>query len=122
MSLKSLRGSYVPIGSYTPSGSMFNRVTFVNPATRDTDGSQLAGTDFATSWAKVAVLQGRELYKAQEVVQEVTHMVTIPYLAGVQENMTISFDSRTFIIEAIDDPDERKVELRVLCREINQNV
>ena len=121
MSLKTLRGTYVPIGSYTPIGSMHSRVTFVSPATRATDGGQVAGTAIATSWAKVAALVGRELYKAQEVVQEVTHMVTVPYLAGLTENMTISFEGRTFVIEAIQDPDERRVELRILCREVNQN-
>jgi SPP1 family predicted phage head-tail adaptor len=121
MSLKNLRGSYVPIGAYTPIGAMHSLVTFVNRATRADDGGQIAGTTFAESWAKIAALVGRELYKAQETVQEVTHMVTVPYLAGLSEDMTIVFEERTFIIEAINDPDERKVELRMLCREVNQN-
>ena len=122
MSLKRLSGDwYTTKGSYTSPGSMTDRVTFVNPATRDGNGEQVPGTDFATSWAKITALQGRELYKAQEVVQEVTHMVTIFYLSGLQESMTIAFDGRTFVIAAIQDPDERRVEQRLLCVERNQN-
>jgi SPP1 family predicted phage head-tail adaptor len=121
MSLKSLRGSYVPIGAYTPIGAMHSQVTFLNPATRADDGGQIPGTTFSDSWAKIAALVGRELYKAQETVQEVTHMVTVPYLAGLSEDMTILFEGRTFIIEAINDPDERHVEQRCLVREVNQN-
>jgi SPP1 family predicted phage head-tail adaptor len=96
-------------------------IVILNPPARNEDGTFADPTTFATSWAKITALQGRELYKAQEVVQEVTHMITIPFLAGLEENMTVSFDSRIFVIQAIQDPDERRVELRLLCVERNQN-
>lgn len=121
MSLRRLSYGFVPQGAYTPVGSMDKQITILNTPTRDSDGTFADATTFGTSWAAIRSLQGRELYKAQEVVQEVTHMVTIPFMTSVQEQMTISFDGRTFVIEAIQDPDERKVELRLLCVERNQS-
>jgi hypothetical protein len=44
----------------------------------------------------------------------------ISYLSAVNESMLVSFDSRTFRIQAIADPDERKAELRKLCLETGQ--
>lgn len=121
MSLTRLSFSYVRKGAYTPAGSMCSRVTFMNPPVQGDDGRDAAPTEFITAWAKVEALVGREVYKQQDIVQEVTHLITVNYIPGLLEAMTVNFEGRTFVIQAIDGIDERKVQQRVLCVERDQN-
>jgi SPP1 family predicted phage head-tail adaptor len=72
---------------------------------------------FATVWASVEALSGRELYSAQQKVSEVTHLITIRWLAGVKARMNVWFDDRQFQIQAVENPDERRHFLRLLCIE-----
>jgi len=66
-------------------------------------------------------LAGEELDKAQQIAQESTHLVTIPYQLGIAENMLLFFEGRFFQIKHIEDPDEMHIELRMFCAEIGQN-
>lgn len=75
------------------------------------------GTPFATVWAKVESLIGRELYAAQQKVSEVTHKITIRWIDGVTAQQVVWFDDRQFDIEATDDPDGRRIKLFLLCVE-----
>lgn len=77
------------------------------------------------SWAAMRALGGQEIDKAQQFAQRSTHLITLPYQTGVEESMTVSFNeggaTRVFQIEYIEDPDERHIELRLMCFEMNQN-
>jgi SPP1 family predicted phage head-tail adaptor len=86
-----------------------------------TDGSTMPPSFAVTTWADVRALRGVELDKAQQIAQEVEHLITIPYQPGVTENMRIDFDGRTFEIRYIEDQDERKFFLDLYCAEIGQN-
>lgn len=70
-------------------------------------------------------LAGQELDKAQTIAQKSTHLVTIPYQLGVSQNMLVGVNeassTRFWQIAFIEDPDERHIELRLYCFEINQN-
>lgn len=97
----------------------------VNPK----DGSPQPPNPVYSGWADVTRLSGQELVKAQQIVQEVTHEIVIPYPPGgfaqserLPESGTVTFDGRTLQIKNIFDPDERKVQLHLLCVERNQNV
>jgi SPP1 family predicted phage head-tail adaptor len=100
---------------------MCDTITLTVESAPDAGGNAQDPIACATSYASVRALTGRELDKAQQIAQQVSHMVTIPYTAGVTESMLVSFNSRLFRIQAIEDPDERKVELRLLCLETGQN-
>jgi SPP1 family predicted phage head-tail adaptor len=95
-----------------------------------TDGTQvlLAGSPplpvdyaFATVWASVIAIKGSELLKADAFDQVLHITVTCRYLAGLEEDMTVSWDGRVFQIEYIEDPDGRKFEHRVYCTESGTN-
>ncbi len=77
------------------------------------------------SWASIRGLQGRELDKAQQIAQSASHLVTVPYQLNVQASLTISLNeggiTRTFQIVDIEDPDERHIELRMMCSETGSN-
>lgn len=78
---------------------------------------------FATTWASVESLMGRELYAAQQRVSEVTHKITIRYQPGVLANMSVLFSDpgdgrpRVFQIMAVQNPDETTHMLSLLCVE-----
>lgn len=107
---------------YTPFGAMVHEITLLAPSTtRDSETGEFEDpSEFATIFANVKPLVGRELEAAQQVVSEVTHQVAFSYLAGVTTDMTINFRDRYFIILAIIDPDESQAELRLMCKERNQ--
>jgi len=100
---------------------MDKTVQILAPGARNTDGTSAPASVFLTTWAAIRALTGQELYKAQLIVQQVTHLVTIPYQVGVAPGMSIGFGGRTFLIGAVQDPDERKIELRILAIERGQN-
>jgi SPP1 family predicted phage head-tail adaptor len=101
---------------------MNRRITFNTPA-NPTAG--VLASAFVDSWAAIRALSGQEMDKAQQIAQKVSHLVTVPYQPGIQESMTIGLNeggtTRIFQIEDVEDPDERHVELRIMCFEINQN-
>jgi len=107
---------------YTPAGAMVDEIALLTPSpTRDSETGEFgAPVEFVTLFAAVSALTGRELEKAQQLVAEVTHSVNLCYLPGVNSAMTVFFRSRIFEILAVLDPDERQIELRLLCRERNQ--
>ncbi len=86
--------------------------------TLDTYNSKVATwTNVATVWAKVKPLQGRELFQAAQVQEEVTHSVTIRYRAGVTADQRISYDSRTLQILGIVNVNEENIWLAMSCVE-----
>jgi SPP1 family predicted phage head-tail adaptor len=104
---------------YTATSAFDNKVTIQSLSTTADDlGGLSTQTVFAANiYASVRPLQGRELYKAQQLVAEVTHKVVIRYRVGVKSNMTVLFDGRVFDIQYVMDPDEQKVELWLFCLE-----
>ena len=100
---------------------MQQQITLQVDSAPDAGGNAQDPTVFATTYASIRSLTQRDLVKAQQIAQEVSHMVVIPYLPGVLGSMLIVFDTRTFRIVAIEDPDERQVELRFLALEFGQN-
>lgn len=123
MSLRRHSFSRSQPGAYAPIGAKTFWITFKSAAGRDpSTGKALTPAPFVSLWAKLSELQGQELYKAQQIAQQVTILVQTEYYAGLQENMTITTeDGRTFQIRDIQDPDGRKFELWIYCEELGQN-
>jgi SPP1 family predicted phage head-tail adaptor len=107
--------------AYTSAGAMNICITLLlADQQRTPDGEFLPWEKFASTWASIRAMTGRDLEKAQQVVAEVTHKVVIRYMPGVLAKMLVQLpDGRIFLIQAIMDPDERKVELWLLCKERN---
>ena len=72
---------------------------------------------FATVWAAVEPLQGREFWAQQQVQSEITTRVRIRYLAGVTSKMRILYGSRILNIKSPIDPKERHAEMQLMCSE-----
>lgn len=101
-------------------GKIRRRIQIVEPTlTRDSAGGTAIdeGTPFLTAWASVEALTGRELYAAQQKVSEVTHRIVIRYRDGIKANQNVWFHDREFQIQAVENPDEGRKLLILLCIE-----
>jgi SPP1 family predicted phage head-tail adaptor len=72
---------------------------------------------FATRWASVEPLEGRELFEAHQVNAEVSHRIRLWWLHGVIPKMRMKFRNRIFTIDSVTNPAERNQELLVMCHE-----
>lgn len=72
---------------------------------------QTAAT-FATRWGTLEPLSGRETFEAAQLRGTVDHRITMRHLDGVTPKMravvTIGAKTRTFDIQAVLNPDERR--------------
>lgn len=107
-------------------GRLRNRITIqMKSQVADDLGGLDTWVPFATVWASINALQGKQLYKAQQIVAEATHEIVMRWypdpnnsaLAGPKTNMSVLFNTRLFEIEAVLNPDERTKELHLLCIE-----
>ncbi len=74
----------------------------------------------ATVWCSVRMLSGREALNAgANQVQAAANVdVRIYYRSDVTAKMRALLVSRVLDIETVDDPDGRRRELRLMCREV----
>lgn len=101
-------------------GEMRQRITFQSPR-KVADGHggwNVSGwDDFATVWAQIEPISGREYFHAAQIKAEITHRVKIRYWADLNEEMRIKFGDRYLKIEAIRDLKELHKFMEILCRE-----
>lgn len=105
-------------------GSMKDQVT-IQQRTGSNSYGKAGGTwtTFATTWAKLENLAGREIVAPAEYVAQITNRITIPYLAGLEPLMRIIFvdiDGKThrYDILYFQDPEQRGMFLEILAQEI----
>lgn len=72
---------------------------------------------FATTYAAVEPIKGREYFQAGRVNAETTHLITIRHAAGVDEGMRVSWDGRLFDITSAINIEERDREMQLVCTE-----
>ncbi len=89
-----------------------------NRPTRDGFNAEVAvWSTFATVWARVETLSGSESITQQAASANLTHRVTIRYLANVAPTMRVSWEDRTLEIVAVV-PDDRRREMKLMCTEV----
>ena len=82
-------------------------------------GEQSEGfVKYATVWAEVKPLEGRELERARQLSAEVSYQVHIRYRSDVTVKHKVVFGTRTLEINAVINPDESNKELWLYCKEI----
>lgn len=99
-------------------GELTERITIEQPTTSQNDVGEttLSWATFATVWAKVQSLSGREAERYAEVVGFSGHKVTIRALPGLTSSMRVIYRSRTLEIGAINEY-ERVWYLELICTE-----
>lgn len=101
-------------------GELRHRVTIQQPAENESSmGTVVEGWQpYATVWAAVEPLRGREYLQTLETHSELTARIRIRYLAGITPNMRVLYNNRIFNIVAVIDVDERHRELQLMCSEV----
>lgn len=104
------------------SGKLNKRVTIeqlvaASPARNAYGEPETTWTTFATIWASIEPIQGREFWAQQQVQSEVTVRVRTRYLAGVTSEMRVVYGTRILSIESVIDPEEKHQELQLMCSE-----
>jgi len=100
-------------------GRLRHRVALERRTTgTDAFGSVVQSWDrYATVWADVAPLSGREMLADGQVRSDVSHRVRIRHLDGVAETDRIVHRGRTLEVVAVMNMDERDRTLEVLAME-----
>lgn len=87
--------------------------------TRDGFGGEIKEwTDLATPWAKKAHLTSREFFNAQKINNELTDMFIVRFRSDITTEMMAVHRGKEYNIIGAYDPDDRRVELHLLCKEV----
>jgi SPP1 family predicted phage head-tail adaptor len=81
---------------------------------RDSTGEFLAPTVFATCWSDSQPLANKYADTPYHTGTEATSMLEIRYIAGVTSAMTVQIGTQIYNIEAVIDPDDRKIKLNLM--------
>lgn len=99
-------------------GALRHRVTLtpVTAGSRDALGApaRTMGAP-ATLWAKVEPVGANERFDQAQFQVRPTHRITIRYREGVTHRDELTFRDQSFDIVGVQDPDERRVMLDLLC-------
>lgn len=100
-------------------GAYRHKITIQTPTeTLDGFGQAVKSwSTFATPFASVEPLQGREYFSSSQFQAEVTTRVRLHYLSGVTAKMRVSWDGRIYNIQSIINPAERNREMQLMCSE-----
>lgn len=101
-------------------GQMNTRVTLQRPTfvTDSHGGRSVTWAAFATVWAMVSPLSGREALLAQELTAVLSTTVTIWFRDDVRATQRVLVEARTLQIQRYDDPTGRGRELVLACSEV----
>ena len=103
-------------------GKLRSRITiqYPNPTQDPTNDPVVAWVDLAMVWADIRPVGGQERLQRQadQVVAQVDHRIKMRWRGDVTPKMRVKFGARYFDIGPVDDPDGRKRELVLQCREV----
>jgi len=75
-------------------------------------------TTYATVWASIEPLRGRELLWAQQISAELTHSILIRYNSDVTVKDRAKMGVRIFTFNVVKNMDEKDEMLEILCKEV----
>ncbi len=90
-----------------------------NTPTRDAFGAEVPNwSTFATVWASIEPLRGREFFDALAQRAEIWGQIRFWYIDGVTTGMRVLWGSKLYDIRSVACPDERRRELLLTVREL----
>jgi SPP1 family predicted phage head-tail adaptor len=100
-------------------GPLRCRITIETPVeTQGADGSIVTAWEtFATTWASIEPLIGREYFAQEREQATVSHKIRMRHLPDIKHKMRVSWKSRIFEIESVLNVGERNREIVLMCSE-----
>lgn len=86
-----------------------------SPSHKGTGEPATVWTEYATVWAAIRPLGGRELFLADQAESKIDAEIEIRYLAGVTAGMRAVHGSVIYNIEAVINPEARNERLILRC-------
>lgn len=101
-------------------GDLRRRVTIQQPVESEDQfrTPAVSWEPYATVWAAVEPLSGREFIEAQNTKSELSVRIRMRYLAGVTPGMRVLYGARIFDIKVVIDLEERHREMHLMCSEV----
>lgn len=101
-------------------GKLRHQVTLQsNTPTRNNGGELVESwSTWATVWASVEPLDGREYFNAQQVTSEVTTRIRMRYRDGVTPQLRVAWRNRIYQVHAVIRVEERDREIHLMCSEV----
>jgi SPP1 family predicted phage head-tail adaptor len=101
-------------------GDLIHRITLSAPTqSRGTSGGTVKTyVEIATVWANFREPVGRNYYAAMQEQNAVPAEFRIRWRADVKSTWRVTFGNRTFDINQAQDPDGRRNELVLYCKEV----
>lgn len=85
---------------------------------RDAYGAEVeTWDDFASTWASVEPLLGREYLASKQISAEVSHKIRMRYMDGVVPTMRVAWGAREFEIVSVMNVEERNREIVIMATE-----
>lgn len=102
-------------------GKLKHRISLQSATTaKNTFGEDVqTWATYATVWAEVTPLNGRELLYAQQASSETSYRVSIRYNSSVAPTNRLVWGSKTLEVTAVINVGADNRELELMCREIN---
>lgn len=90
-------------------------------STQDAYGQPLqTWTTICTLQGKIRVATQREVFQSNQLTSQVTHVIEAWWLSvGIAPGMRAVYGSHVYRIQAVNNLEERNMELRILCLELN---
>lgn len=103
-------------------GNLRHRITLQCPAGGDASDPNGATEwkNYATAYASVLPLRGRELWEAQAAQSTIDHRIMLRWRPGVKHNTRVLLGDRKFEVLYIIDQGERHEWLQMMCRELEE--
>lgn len=102
-------------------GRMNRRITIQYQAGLDEDeeaNTEPRWEEFATVWAAISPLRGREYFAAAAVNAETTVRFRIRYRSGVSPAMRVLYNGKKYDIKSVIDVDEGRRQMELMCVEV----
>lgn len=102
-------------------GKMRHRITLLKsaPVNNENGFETEELQEYATVWAEVTNLYGKEYFSAKAVQEENTVKFTIRFLDGINQEMLILFQGRSYNITGIDHIKYNKKYIEIKALEVN---
>ena len=104
------------------SGDLNRRITIQQPSSnKDQYGQPLqTWADVLSTWAAIKAATSKEVYAASGFTSQISHKITIRFpVQTIRSNMRVVYRARVFDVQAVSDLDESRVQLDLLCLELN---
>ncbi len=97
-------------------GKIRHRVTIRQPSNTATDGYESdTYSDLATVWMSIEPLKGRELLEARAQLSSQSFRLRMRYRSGITVRHQLLWNSETYRIESISNPEGRNIKLVLLA-------